>query len=734
MQKVGVEAVVEGLAGFIRDTGKINDALAGIQPQGTLLQRVVGGVGAAFGSLGREILNVAEVALGTLLAHSVEFAIEKVKELIGVVVEAANEFQTMQLRLDRLNFNSLIESGKSFTEALTESRDMTKDQLDWIRKLAIQTPYDAQDVAHVFTLAQSYGFAADESKHLTENITDFAAGMGLGNTEIQRIIVNFGQMVQQGKVTQREMNDLARGAFVPVNDVLERMQENVGLTGAAFDDFRTSGEGVTAFMGAFSEIVEERFQGAAKDMSRTFQGATDNALDFVKSVLGFDVVLPVLEKIGGKIADMLEGLTSETNFKLITDHASRFGQALAGMLEDVLGLGDFDADTLVEGIVTGFDKMTTWINTHGKDVKQFFIDVGQSIQEKVVPFIEDLVENFNTITDWVGENGTLIKDFFSTLGQIIAEVFGFDISSFGSLEGFLEIIKAFMQYVIDNKDAISDWASKLMAFFLIWQVGATILSVVGTIIVGLIGFVLGLVGAVFSVVSIMAVFGITVGAVTTFLGTFIATVVILLGTLVLITGVAAIVFAAWLLMRNGGELLKASIITVVTAIREQFEVLKRLAKETATKIMEAIKNNDWAGVGRAVVDGVIAGIKSNASKLMATLVKLAKDALKAAMNALGIKSPSKEFEMVGEMTIKGLVEGIMNNARLAREAMKDAVQQMSAPAMALPNIMQQYAVAAGPSVSTSYQNTNNWNLTVHSNAQHEQVVADYNMMQSLAGA
>jgi len=733
MQKAGVELIVEGLMAFGRDLESANSSLKKLGSGGTLLQRTFEGVGGALSSFGREVLNVAEVALGVLLARSIEFVIGKVQELVGAVIEAGAEFQTLELRLRRLNLNTIMGEGvKDFSTAMQMATEVTKDQLKWIQMLAITTPYDAQDIANVFTLARSYGFASNAAQGLTEDITNFAAGMGLGNTEIERIIVNFGQMVQQGKVTQREMNDLARGSFVPVNDVLARMQENVGLTNKEFVKFRGTAEGVAAFMTAFSQIVQERFLGAAEDMARTFQGASANAVDFVKSLLGLNVVKPVLDVIGGKIADLISSI-SAVDFAFISEHADRFGQALAGLAGDLLDFG-IDTDNLAENIAGAFDKMTTWIIDNKSDIIAFFEGIGETIRNRVVPFILKVVDGFKTIVAWVQENGPLIMEFFRTLGEIVAEVFGFDVSGFVTLEGILEVLKGFMQFVIENKEAIADWAQKLLTLFLIWQVGATVLNIIFGIIITVIGGILGLIGVVTAVTAVFALFGIGIAGVIALLSGFAIGLLIGIGVLLLLVGIAAVVFGAWLIMRNGGELFKAGMEIVVARIKVLWEELKKTAKETADRVRDAFLSHDWPSVGEAIVNGVISGVKQAGGALISLLSDLVKKALDAAKKALGIKSPSTEFELVGRMSIVGMAEGIIKNAHLAERAMRDAVASVTAPALAMPNIMQQYAVAASPSVNTSYQTTNNWNLTVHSQARTEQVVQDYNMMQSLGSA
>jgi hypothetical protein len=515
------------------------------------------------------------------------------------------------------------------------------------------------------------------------------------------------------------------------------MRENMGLTTEEFEKMRKSGkltgDAVQEFIKAFEEISSEWFSGAAEDMARSFKGATDNAKDFVKSLLGLNVVKPVLDKIGGAIADMISSI-SKGDFLVMSLHAERFGLALSGLVGDLLDF-KINAEDLPQIISNAFDQMTIWILAHKQDILGFFEDLGAFIRDRVVPFIMEIVAGFQTIVAWVGENGPLILEFFRTLGEIIAEVFGFDASGFVTLEGILAGVKNFMEFVIENKDAIAEWAEKLLRFFLIWQIGATILQFVGTIIIAIVGFILGLIGVVVGATAIAALFGTTIAGLAVILFTAVIPGILAgVAAFLLLVGIAGIVFGAWLLMRNGAELFKEGLALVVERAKQLFDDLVHNAIETALEVMRAFLAHDWAGVGKAIVDGVIAGVKGAGGALIKLLADLVKKALDAAKKALGIKSPSTEFELVGKMTIVGMAEGILRNARLAERAMREAVARVSAPALNMPNIMQQYAVAASPSVNTSYSNTNNWNLTVNSQARSEQVIQDYNMMQSLGGA
>ena len=163
----------------------------------------------SFVSLGKTIKNFAQnilqrvlvIALGVLVRDAIRKVIDVIGEMVMAVVDATNEFQALEIRLNTFNMNALVESGMAFNEAMERSIALTKEQLGWTIRLAVTSPYDATDVAMGYSLARSYGFVDIKAKKLTDSVLDFASGMGLDNVAIERIITNLGQMVQQGKIT-----------------------------------------------------------------------------------------------------------------------------------------------------------------------------------------------------------------------------------------------------------------------------------------------------------------------------------------------------------------------------------------------------------------------------------------------------------------------------------------------------------------------------------------------------
>jgi len=126
MQKAGVELVVEGLMKFGRDMESANGILKQFGSNGTLLTRTFEGVGNSIKSFGGHVLDVVKIALGVLLRDAINATIQKVKELVSAAVDAGTQFQLLNLRLSRLNFNSAIEGGSDFRAALHASTDATR--------------------------------------------------------------------------------------------------------------------------------------------------------------------------------------------------------------------------------------------------------------------------------------------------------------------------------------------------------------------------------------------------------------------------------------------------------------------------------------------------------------------------------------------------------------------------------------------------------------------------------
>lgn len=76
-----------------------------------------------------------------------------------------------------------------------------------------------------------------------------------------------------------------------------------------------------------------------------------------------------------------------------------------------------------------------------------------------------------------------------------------------------------------------------------------------------------------------------------------------------------------------------------------------------TDIYNGVKKIDWWSIGKAIIDGIIKGVKDLIGTLVDTVVGAAKKAWNGVKDFLGIHSPSRKFMFIGENMALGLGVG-----------------------------------------------------------------------------
>lgn len=477
--KVGVEFVVKGLATlkdalsegskglntFRKAAIAMKNGLEAIKPSAGILEKAVVSLGKAVKNFAQNIIQrILVIAFGVLVRDAIRKVIDVFGDMIRTVVEAANEFQALEVRLNTFNMNALVESGMAFNEAMDRSIALTKEQLGWTIKLAVQSPYDATDISSAYSLARSYGFVDTKAKQLTDAITNFASGMGLSNESIERIVTNFGQMVQQGKITGTELRDLARGSFVPVNKILGMVADNLGITTAELDKMRKAGTTDPQwFIDAFIQLAETDFAGAAEKMSRTLPKAFGNLKDLFVGMPALYSIKPMFDAIGGGIADIVESFKGAKLEALISSF-KRIGLALSEIVRGIFNLLP-GTESVSDSIVGFFENIARWLQTNKgaivewvKNAIVFLKDLSLTIKNDVIPaistFFKWVYDNRETIMKW-GEAIVKIWLFLEglrfTIRLIIGILTGFLgwlIKIFTALIGYQVAIKS-TKYVLD---------------------------------------------------------------------------------------------------------------------------------------------------------------------------------------------------------------------------------------------------------------------------------------------
>lgn len=284
----------------------------------------------AIENLKQFVNRVLAVASGVLIRDVIFGIVRSIKELSDTVKESIVDLDVLRVRFETLIARQARASGQveNTADAFQLAGDWAKYLSGWIQKLSLQIPVDVTAIGNTLAFAQAMGFGVEQAQELTLSVSTFTTAMGLSSEVMERVILNFGQMKLQGKVTSTEMRDLARGAFFPLDDVLKQVQIDLGRTGeslATIKEEAAAGKiSVDAFFNAFNKIVQRDFPEALERFSKTFEGLRIRFLNFVKVVVGQNVFGPLSERIRNLADQLLERLLSEDTLR----KAQRLGYAL----------------------------------------------------------------------------------------------------------------------------------------------------------------------------------------------------------------------------------------------------------------------------------------------------------------------------------------------------------------------------------------------------------------------
>lgn len=121
------------------------------------------------------------------------------------------------------------------------------------------------------------------------------------------------------------------------------------------------------------------------------------------------------------------------------------------------------------------------------------------------------------------------------------------------------------------------------------------------------------------------------------------------------------------LVSSGGSMLLKIIAGFINGITN----IPSAVKKAVNSFKSNFRDVDWGELGTNIIKGIVNGITGGIGKLVTAAKNVAKNALDAAKEALGIHSPSRVFELeVGKMIDLGLAAGIERNLKPVQTSMK----------------------------------------------------------------
>lgn len=191
-------------------------------------------------------------------------------------------------------YKTITETTLDMAKAKQLASVKAKELDGWMERLAIQSPFNKDDVAQAFRLQLAYGFTTKEAQRLTQATIDFAAGSGATGETMTRVALALGQIKAKGKLAGGEMLQLTE-AGLNVREALLRAGTIAGLTAENFDAMQRKGlipadKAIEALIGT----LEKDFPNAAKDQASTFSGLIASMED-LKSVAERDFFTPIFK-------------------------------------------------------------------------------------------------------------------------------------------------------------------------------------------------------------------------------------------------------------------------------------------------------------------------------------------------------------------------------------------------------------------------------------------------------
>lgn len=724
MEQIGVEALVEGLSAFKSNMEEVKGKIEGLADSQTILDRAFSAIGDVINSFTESVVHVAEYAIGGLLRDAIRGAIDLLVELGQAAVDSAGNLQTLEIRLQGINLTDAKNQTADFTAAQQMATQATQEQLDWLRQLSSQTVYDPDQIANVYFLARSYQFTDEQARGLTESITNFAAGMGLGDEQIRRIIINLGQMQQQGKVTQRDLNDLARGAFVPVNTILQEMTRNLQANGRAQEllgePINKLKEELIGYQNQLA-IALQRQSEFTDNTSQSVRMANSLKIDELRQNIAdttsaLDSMSAAANGTGTLTADMFDkmkkaGLPVEEFMKafeqFVGENFANSNRAmtmtLAGAIEraknfaktilgwdvlkpvfDVLGmhLGEF-LDKLMNP-----DNLER-IRMAGNDIARVFGKILEAIFELTPSadvLVNSIVQGISNLAKWLEDHKdviiSVVTDIASKIGEVAGLIAQFVDMLFGKtdekgttrwerLAGALwNVVSAILRlFGLDMTkgpdwekigDAI-DWLTQKLNEFAAWiDENSETIKLVLEIFLGF----LIIQEIVKFVASLVIGF---IGLALSIVGA-IGALKILGPIIAVVVGIILSFIANIMIFKFFWELWQSIIETGARAIATVINDLVKNLKDNIDVINYYIKNGDWLNAGRAIVLTLIEGVYT----VMESLANIGKTIAESIYDNLD--KEIYKFYNWGANIIYGIINGIGDNKSKVGDALVEVAQ------------------------------------------------------------
>lgn len=445
----------------------------------------------------------------------------------------------------------------------------------------------------------------------------------------------------------------AIGDLASYGDTIDKQSQKIGISAKAYQEWdavlQHSGTSINAMQSSMKKLTA-----AAADGSDAFQ-ALGISQEEAMSMSQEDLFARVIEGLQG----MEEGTERAA---LAQDLLGRGAQEMAALLntsaEDtqkmkdaVNDLGGVMSDDAVKSAAAYQDAL--------QDMQTAFSGLGRGLLSEFLPGLTEIMGGITQLFAGDGEGVQTIISGVQTLAEDLMEAIpafvetGISIVT-NLIDGVLEalpglwetattmipeVVNGFLSRLPELMTAAGTMMSNFLGF--IMQNLPSILSggirMIGSLVQGILNNLPAIVGAAASIVARM---------------------------------IATLIQNLPRMLQQGVQLIGQLAMGIIRAIPQVVSTVPKIF----SRVFSAFRGINWGSIGSNIIDGIKRGITNGASKLVEAAKNLAKKAFDAAKNFLGIKSPSKKFEWIADMSVEGVVKntraGFGKLERVGAEAAK----------------------------------------------------------------
>lgn len=552
---------------------------------------------------------------------------------------AANAYQTAGVSANRY-----MEISTNFAAALVSSLGGNTEAAADAANTAIM---DMSDNANKMgtsleTVQEAY---MSLSRGNYEMLDSLKLGYGGTKSELERLLSDAEKL----SAAQGEVRDFSVDSYSDIVEAIHLVQGEMGITGTTAKEAATTIEGSVNM----AKASWENWVAGLGNENADMEGLTDQLVASVATA-GENIIPRVgqiMETLGQTVAAYAPGVGLYLRNALI----NVLPESVQGPMRDAFSgvdevIGKF-TDVFNDNLKPAADAADSVFSAISSGVTTF----SDNVNDLVLPAIETLSPAFNDFFSAIEYAQPLLTFIADLIGTALAAAISTAIKVFSAIVEVIAFVVTGFQQLYED---ISGFVTGVVQFFTADLPNA---------INALVGWFAQLPG------NIAAFLSMVISSVVAWVANMAANAVSAGSQF--ISGIAGFLSA---LPGNVASWLAGVISTVIGWVSQFASNATSAATQFASNLINGLSAipGQVTSIGSNIIQGMVNGVTGAADQLISAVKGAVDDAIGAAKNLLGIKSPSRVFRQIGRYTMQGAALGVDDDADLLLQSTDNAMRGM----------------------------------------------------------